>query len=137
MSPIDRRSFLKTTAGTLAATALAANSAEAAPAQSKPPWRKAFMLGVTSGPILPHFERLREAGFEGVELLSPNQLDRDEVLKARDKTGIVIHGVSGSVHWKDRLSDPDPKVVERGMAAIRQEILDVKAYGGTTVLVVA
>ena len=136
MSPIDRRSFLKTTAGTLAATALAANSAEAAPAQSKPPWRKAFMLGVTSGPILPHFERLREAGFEGVELLSPNQLDRDEVLKARDKTGIVIHGVSGSAHWKDRLSDPDPKVVERGMAAIRQEILDVKAYGGTTVLVV-
>ena len=94
------------------------------------------MLGVSSGPILPHFERLKDAGFEGVELLSPNELDRDEVLKARDKTGIVIHGVSGSVHWKDRLSDPDPKVVERGKEAIRKEILDCKAYGGTTVLVV-
>ena len=92
--------------------------------------------GVTKGPILPHFELLKEAGFEGVELISPNELDRDEVLKARDKTGLVIHGVSGSRHWEDPLSDPDPTVVERGLAAIRQEIDDCKAYGGTTVLVV-
>jgi L-ribulose-5-phosphate 3-epimerase len=101
------------------------------------PWKKAFMLGgVSSGPILPHFEKLKEAGFEGVELISPNRLDRDEVLRARDKTGLSIHGVSGSVHWKDPLSSPDPKVVERGLAAIRQEMEDCKAYGGTTVLVV-
>jgi hexulose-6-phosphate isomerase len=92
--------------------------------------------GVSSGPILPHFEKLKEAGFEGVELISPNRLDRDEVLRARDKTGLIIHGVSGSVHWKDPLSSPDPKVVERGLAAIRQEMDDCKAYGGTTVLVV-
>lgn len=137
MSPIDRRHFLKTTAATLAASALATNPTQAGPAQSPPPWRKAFMLGgVSSGSISPHFELLKSVGFEGVELISPNQLDRDEVLKARDKTGLVIHGVSGALHWKDRLSDPDPKVVERGMAAIRQEILDCKAYGGTTVLVV-
>ena len=39
-------------------------------------------------------------------------------------------------HWELPLSDPDPRVVERGMAAIQQEFLDCKAYGGTTVLVV-
>ncbi|MFO0953983.1 MAG: sugar phosphate isomerase/epimerase family protein [Isosphaeraceae bacterium] len=95
------------------------------------------MLGATKGPIRPHFERLSvEAGFAGVELISPNELDRDEVLKARDATGIVIHGVSGGRHWRDTLSDPDPEVVKRGLAAIRQEIEDCKAYGGTTVLVV-
>src|SRR5438874_1339649 len=33
-------------------------------------------------------------------------------------------------------SDPDPQVVKRGMAAIRQEFDDCQAYGGTTVLVV-
>ena len=78
--------------------------------------------GVTKGPVLPTFELLKEAGFEGVELISPNQLDRDEVLAARDKTGLVIHGVSGRRHWQEPLSDPDPEVVERGLAAIRQEI---------------
>src|SRR5205814_1726294 len=54
----------------------------------------------------------------------------------RDKTGLVIHGVSGARHWRDTLSDPDPKVVERGLAAVRKEMEDVKAYGGTTVLLV-
>jgi hexulose-6-phosphate isomerase len=48
----------------------------------------------------------------------------------------VIHGVSGGRHWRDTLSDADPAVVERGMAAIRREFEDCKAYGGTTVLVV-
>src|SRR3954449_10579661 len=135
MSKIDRRTFLKTSGATLA-MAGAATRVEAAEGASKP-WKKAFMLGgVASGPILPHFELLKEAGFEGVELISPSGLDRDEVLRARDKTGLVIHGVSGSVHWKDTLSDPDPEVVNRGLAAIRQEMEDCKAYGGTTVLVV-
>ena len=136
MCPIDRRTFLNA-AGAAVAGASLASRATAAAAAALSPWKKAFMLGgVTSGPILPHFELLKEAGFEGVELISPNNLDRDEVLRARDKTGLLIHGVSGSVHWKDTLSDPDPKVVERGLAAIRKEMEDCKAYGGTTVLVV-
>jgi hexulose-6-phosphate isomerase len=137
MSTIDRRTFLKTSGTALAAGALA--SAPAARADERPSrrWKKAFMLGgVTEGPIFPVFEQLREAGFEGVELISPNKLDRDEVLRARERTGLVIHGVSGGRHWKDTLSDPDPAVVGRGLAAIRQELEDCKAYGGTTVLLV-
>jgi hexulose-6-phosphate isomerase len=135
MNPIDRRTFLKSTGAGLAAASLAGETRAAEGPSS--PWKKAFMLGgVRSGPILPTFELLKEAGFQGVELVSPNKLDRDEVLKARDKTGLVIHGVSGSRHWQDTLSDPDPQVVERGLAAIRQEMEDCKAYGGTTVLVV-
>ena len=92
--------------------------------------------GLTEGSPLGSFRLLKEAGFEGVELISPNRLDRREVLEARDRTGLIIHGVSGSRHWKDPLSDPDPQVVERGMAAIRQAFEDCRAYGGTTVLVV-
>jgi L-ribulose-5-phosphate 3-epimerase len=130
MQPIDRRTFLKATGATAALTALGA----AAPEGMR--WKKAYMLGVAKGPILEHFQRLKDAGFQGVELLSPNELDRDEVLKARDQTGITIHGVSGSRHWTDQLSDPNPQVVERGLTAIRKEIEDCKAYGGTTVLVV-
>ncbi len=138
MDSTDRRAFLKATGATLAASALTRTTtlAQAASKGSKA-WKKAYMLGgVSRGPILPQFQLLKDAGFEGVELISPNDLDRDEVLRARDKTGIVIHGVSGSRHWKDPLSDPDPEVVERGVAAIRQEMADCKAYGGNTVLVV-
>jgi L-ribulose-5-phosphate 3-epimerase len=137
MKHVGRRTFLKTSGVTLAGAALAASATAAQPSSASSPWKKAFMLGgVTEGPILPHFELLKEAGFAGVELISPNTFDRDEVLRARDKTGLVIHGVSGGRHWKDTLSDPDPAVVERGLAAIRQELEDCKAYGGTTVLLV-
>lgn len=130
----DRRTFLKTTGATVAAATIV-GAAPTPPAG--PRWKKAFMLGgVSKGPVLDHFRRLKDAGFEGVELVSPNELDRDEVLKARDAAGLTIHGVSGSRHWKDTLADPDPAVVERGLAAIRREIEDCKAYGGTTVLVV-
>ena len=133
MTPIDRRTFLHASAATLAAGI-------AAPAVGQEPkkgWKKAFMLGAaSSGEVGPHFRLLKEAGFEGVELLSPNKFDRDEVLKARDETGLVIHGISGSRHWQEPLSSPDQAVVERGLAAIRASIEDCKAYGGTTVLLV-
>jgi L-ribulose-5-phosphate 3-epimerase len=135
MQPTERRTFLKAAGATLAASSLAASPAMAQTPKS--PWKKAFMLGaVSKGPVLGHFKLLKEAGFEGVELLSPNQFDLDEVLKARDETGLIIHGISGSVHWNAPLSDPNPEVVEKGLAAIRKSILDCKAYGGTTVLLV-
>lgn len=136
MTPIDRRRFLQTAGSAAAALSLAGRPLAAATADEPLRWRKAFMLGQTKGPILPTFEMLKEAGFEGVELISPNQLDTAEVNAAREKTGIVVHGVSGGVHWAKPLSHPDPAVVAEGVAAIRQEIQDVKAYGGTTVLVV-
>ncbi len=134
MNSIDRRTFLASAGVALAASTRVATATTLVEGF---PWKKAFMLGgVSSGAVKPHFERLKAAGFAGVELVSPNKLDRDEVIRARDETGLIIHGVSGSQHWKDTLSDPDPKVVERGLTAIRQEFEDCKAYGGTTVLVV-
>ena len=138
MKNLDRRSFVKASAWALAGSAVPRGVAAGAALAAAPGrWHKAFMLGnITKGPVLPAFQLLKEAGFEGVELISPNQLDLQEVLAARDKTGLVIHGVSGGRHWQEPLSDPDPEVVERGLAAIRQEFLDCKAYSGTTVLVV-
>ena len=138
MKAVERRTFLRMTGAAVTAAALADQAAGSAAGQtSKNTWKKAFMLGgLSKGSPLAAFQLLKDAGFEGVELISPNELDLHEVLDARDKTGLIIHGVSGSRHWRDPLSDPDPKVVARGMAAIRQEFADCKAYGGTTVLVV-
>ena len=137
MRPIERRTFLSATSAALALAPLAGPTRAGTGEPSKNAWKKAFMLGgVTKGSPLASFQLLKDAGFEGVELISPNNFDLNDVLSARDKTGLTIHGVSGSRHWQDALSDPDPQVVARGMAAIRQEFADCKAYGGTTVLVV-
>ncbi len=138
MNRTERRSFLRTAGAAVIAASLPGR-AQIASAAEEPttPWKRAFMLGgLVEGSPLPVFQLLKEAGFEGVELISPNKLDLHEVQGARDKTGLVIHGVSGARHWRDTLSDPDPQVVARGIEAIRQEFADCKAYGGTTVLVV-
>ena len=102
MRPIDRRTFLSATSAALAMAPLTGPTSAGTAETSKNPWKKAFMLGgVSKGSPLASFQLLRDAGFEGVELISPNDLDLNEVLSARDKTGLTIHGVSGSRHWKD------------------------------------
>lgn len=84
--------------------------------------------------ILEKFEAAKLAGFDGVEVMS--HLDRDEVLKARDKTGLVIPSVCNAKHWKLLLSDPDPEIREEGVAALKVSLEDAKIYGGDTVLLV-
>lgn len=80
------------------------------------------------------FQAAKLAGFDGVEANS--HLDRNEVLKARDATGLPIPSVCGSQHWKSPLSHPDPKVREEGLEALKVTLEDAKAYGADTVLLV-
>lgn len=67
---------------------------------------------------------------------SPNDLDNDEIIAARDATGLPIHGVVDSVHWRQTLSDPDAAVREAGLNGLRTAIQDAHAYGASTVLLV-
>lgn len=109
---------------------------ESAPA--KPRLRLAVKIGMVKvgNTVEEKFALLRRLGFEGVEMDSPANIDRKEVVAARDKTGLVIHGVVDSIHWKDRLSDPDADVRAKGLAGLRTALEDAKTYGATTVLVV-
>jgi L-ribulose-5-phosphate 3-epimerase len=84
--------------------------------------------------ILEKFQLAKQAGFEGIEPMS--HLDRDEVLKARDATGLSIPSVCGSLHGKLPLSHPDPKIREEGLAGLRVTLEDAKAYGADTILLV-
>jgi hexulose-6-phosphate isomerase len=84
--------------------------------------------------IMEKFQAAKDAGFDGVEVMS--HLDRNEVLKARDATGLVIPSVCGANHWKFPLSDPDPAVREQGVASLRVSLEDAAAYGADTVLLV-
>ncbi len=132
---IDRRTFLHSTLATTAA--LAAGAATAAD-ESKPKLKKAVKFGMIKikAPIEKKFELVKSLGFLGVEMDSPSDIDKDEAVKARDKTGIAIHGVIDSIHWQKTLSDPDEKVRAEGLAALQGAIEDAKMYGADTVLLV-
>lgn len=98
--------------------------------------KKGIMWG-SIGPgqtIMEKFQAAKEAGFDGVEVMS--HLNRDEVLKARDTTGLLVPSVCGALHWKFLLSDPDPQIREQGVAALKLSLEDAAAYGADTVLLV-
>jgi len=84
--------------------------------------------------IMEKFQAAKDAGFEGVEVMS--HLDRTEVLKARDATGLTIPSVCGAQHWKFPLSDPDAAIRDQGVAALKLSLEDAAAYGADTVLIV-
>jgi hexulose-6-phosphate isomerase len=138
---VSRRTFL----GSTAATALVAAAARThgreivagGPAQ-RPRLRKALKFDMIKhdGSIEDKFNLVKSLGFEGVEINSPSGVNREEAVAARKKTGVEIHGVIDSVHWDQRLADPDPAVRAQGLAALRTAIDDCKFYGGSTVLLV-
>ncbi len=132
---IDRRKFLQSTAVTTAV--LAANIAPA-DEEKKPKLKLAVKYDMIriDGSIEQKFELIKSLGFQGVEMNSPANIDKDEAVKARDKTGIAIHGVIDSVHWKDTLSHPDEKVRAKGLAALKGALEDAKVYGADTALLV-
>ena len=86
--------------------------------------------------ILEKFKLVKELGFHGVELDSPNGLNEKEILEARDQTGLEIPGVVNSVHWKQPLSHPDPQVRSICRESMVHALQKCKLYGGTTVLLV-
>src|SRR4029078_12068846 len=82
------------------------------------------------------FALLKRLGFQGVEINSPSGLNLDELIAARDATGILIHGVIDSVHWGKPLSDPKESVRAEGLAALRTALKDAQKVGADTALLV-
>jgi hexulose-6-phosphate isomerase len=136
---MNRREFVKTggTALALAALGPAAIAAdESKPAAPKRPIKKGIMWGTigVKGSILDKMKAAKEAGYEGVEMDS--HMNADEVLRARDETGLAIPSVCDSVHWSKPLSHPDPKVRAEGLEALKRSLQDAKRYGASSVLLV-
>jgi len=129
---MNRRQFTLT--GVAATAGLMAGKA----ATAKPALKIALKYGMIGGggSVEDRFRRALACGFQGLEMDSPADINRAEVVKARDATGMVIHGVVDSIHWKDTLSSPDEAVRARGLKGLLTAIEDCKTYGGTTALLV-
>jgi L-ribulose-5-phosphate 3-epimerase len=130
---MNRRTFLTTSAGVvLAGSALAADEAK------KPKLKKAVKYGMIGEgkTVLEKFHLAKKVGFQGVEIDSPSGLDLDQANAAQKETGVKIHGVIDSVHWRDTLSHPDEKVRAKGLTALLGAIKDAQTVGADTVLLV-
>jgi L-ribulose-5-phosphate 3-epimerase len=100
--------------------------------------KKGYMLSSFPGgkelSLMEQFKMLKAAGFDGVE--TPSHLNQDEVLRARDETGLQIPTVpSGKVSRP--LDDPDPAKRAEAVEGVKQALRDAKRYGASSVLVVA
>ena len=146
---INRRDFVKDASraavSVAAAGVLATNSSAEEvdavrdePTQNKGHIFKSVKWGMIKegDSVLEKFELQKELGFDGIEMNSPQNVDLDEAVAASKKTGMPIHGVVDSVHWKVRLSSPDENVREKGRLALEKAILDTGYLGGDSVLLV-
>src|SRR5438046_2248096 len=108
MNSPTRRAFLATSAaGAIAATLASCHHDSApqplaeAPKEFHPKLKKALKYAAIQPGETPRekFEIIKSFGFVGVEIDTPNKLDRDAILKAANDTGMKVHGVIDSVHW--------------------------------------
>jgi hexulose-6-phosphate isomerase len=133
MQTMNRRSFLKVTAGAAATAAFLPRGQAAAPKRNL---HKAIMystIGV-KGTVLEKFRAMKDAGFEGVEPMGG--MDRDEVLAAFKATGLHAASVCCHTHWVKPLSAPDEATRKIGLEGLLLSLRDAHAYGAASVLLV-
>src|SRR2546426_4123268 len=117
---LNRREFLKVSSGALAAAAFSSTPVIGADAVTrKRNIKKAIMYATIGfkGSVLEKFKAIKEAGFEGVEPMS--HMNREEVMRAFQETGLKAASVCCNTHWDKPLSDPNPAVREAGLAGLK------------------
>jgi len=137
VTAIDRRRFLEA-AALLSAAALPARAARAAEAAGGAP-KKALLITMLPKE-LPYRDRFRmalDAGFAGVEMQTmADAAEAEAIREASASTGLRIHSVMNSDHWKFPLSSADPAVVGKSVAGMETSFRNAKLWGADTVLLV-
>lgn len=131
MANFNRRAFL-------AASALAAGTP--APAmQKRLPIKKAVLLGMLpkSLSIRDKFQLAKDCGFEQMEAgTEPDAAVSAEIRKAAEQTGVRVHSVMNSDHWRYPVSSADPEVVAKSMKGMETSLRNAAEWGADTVLLV-
>ncbi len=138
---LERRTFLGVSGAGLVSAALSRTGTAAVQSDAKAKsvrYKKTLKFGMVEEDLSVEdkFKLLKDLGFDGVELDGPSDLDRREVVKARDATDFPIPSVIDSVHWQKPLSDPDPSVRQAGRKGLEQALHDARTYGAGSVLLV-
>ena len=135
---IERRSFLKYAATATVATGLLGRPITTQAGNKNTKMRKALQFGMLPKNLsdADKFKLAKECGFEGIEGSPMNDLDAARKLGrlARD-AGVPIHSIVYG-GWGAPFSDPDPKVIDKGLAGMETALRSAKALGADTVLLV-
>ena len=94
------------------------------------------MVNVKDASVMDKFKIVRDVGFDGIELNRPDAIPIDEILKAKEASGLAIAGVICSTHWGKPLSHNDPAVREQGMRGVRLALQDCAELGCERMLLV-
>ncbi len=135
---IGRRSFLRYAAAVTAGTSLLGESGFARSSQKGAKLRKALQLGMLPKklPDAEKFELAKKCGFDGIEASPMNDLDAARRLgRLARQAGVPIHSIVYG-GWGAPFSDPDPKVIKKGLAGMETALRSAKALGADTVLLV-
>ncbi len=109
-------------------------SATAAGTAKKPALKKGIWFPAVPGTsIADKFKQAKAAGFEGVELHL--DLNQDEIVRARDESGLVIATVACGPRSRGLVS-PDPAKRAESVEGVKQALREAKRYGATSILVV-
>ena len=103
-----------------------------------PKLKKAVKLGMvqTPGGYLEKLALCKKVGFAGVEIDIPGTPDLDKLVAASQSTGVKVHGVICSTHWKSPLSAVDPATRAVTADAMAEAFIAAKKVGADTVLIV-
>src|SRR4030042_5151900 len=131
-STMERRSFLKYAATATVATGLLGRSITAQAGQKGTKMRKALQFGMLPKNLsdADKFKLAKECGFEGIEGSPMEDLDAARQLgRLAREAGVPIHSIVYG-GWGAPFSDPDPKVIEKGLAGMETALPTPNGTGG-------
>jgi L-ribulose-5-phosphate 3-epimerase len=138
----DRRTFLKT----LAAVAAAGSGLDAQQRPSASPpgtgvtgIRKSTLINMLPRelPYADRFAMAKTAGFEAIEMQTVTRPEEAaEIKEASQKTGLRIHSVMNSAHWRQPMSSADPAVVNASVQGMETSLRNAALWGADAVLLV-
>ncbi|MHC4558792.1 MAG: sugar phosphate isomerase/epimerase family protein [Planctomycetota bacterium] len=135
---IGRRSFLKYVATATVGTGLLGRSVVTQASQKSAKLRKALQLGMLPRQLsnADKFKLAKKCGFDGIEASPMADLTAaEEMGKIARDAGVPIHSIVYG-GWGAPFSDPDPKVIEKGLAEMETALRSAKVLGADAVLLV-
>jgi len=135
---MERRSFLKSVAAAGLGVGLVGGGGWCAPSKGGAKLRKALQIGMLPRNLsdAEKFKLAKRCGYEGIEGRPMGDLKAAaETGKLARDAGVPIHSIVYG-GWGAPFSDPNPKVIEKGLAGMRTALRSAKAQGAETVLLV-
>jgi len=139
MADLSRRDVLKTASAVPLAAWLQAARNVAPRGTPDTRFKRAVLVSMLPKELSwqDRFALARAVGFDGIEMQTvTDHAEAEAIAKASEATGLVIHSVMNSDHWRYPLSSPDPEVVKKSVAGMKTSLMNAALWKAGIVLLV-